>query len=88
MGAFEVNRNKFRKVTGIAEHQAESESDRRVRAIIKVTKENYVPDAVELNYRFSPTMFSAELSIGQLQELEKDEYVTSVAVSERLSIIE
>lgn len=88
MGGFEIQKNQYSKVSGIAEARLDKLEPNRLRAIVKVNVEGYVPDNVELRQRIDGEMFTAEFGSDLLDQLEKDEHVASVAVSERLNIIE
>lgn len=88
MSGFEIRENTRRKVTGVTEHEFEDEPAQQLRAIIKVQSEGYVPRNVIVRSRIDDEMFVAEFSSELLEELERDEDISSVAVAKRLKIVE
>ena len=88
MGSFETRRNVLRKTTGISEKDLTSGQPHRLRAIVKVRIPGYVPENVAVSSRVDDEVFTAEFGQDLLDALEKDEDVTSIAVSEDLGIIE
>lgn len=52
--------------------------------VIRVTKENYVPDGVEPTVVVNPYLFTTRISTEQLSRLESDEYVLAIEVSSQL----
>ncbi len=88
MGGFEIQKNRYSKVSGVAEAKHDKLETNKLRAIIKVNVEGYVPDHVELRQRIDGEMFTAEFASDLLDRLEEDERVASVAVSEKLDIID
>ena len=88
MSGFSVQPNRYKKVTGISMNEDLEQPDRILRAILKVDRENYIPDSVDLRERIDGMMFTAEFPASKLQSLESDEHVESVAVSKYLDIIE
>ncbi len=88
MSGFEIQRNRFRKVSGVSESDLDKAEHSRLRAIVKVNVEGYVPKDVELRKRIDDEMFTAEFAPDVLEKLERDESVSSVAVSRKLDIIE
>lgn len=59
-----------------------------VTAIIKVNRDGYVPEGVEVRARVDGTMFTAALTAGRLELLEDDPDVASVALSKPLAQID
>jgi hypothetical protein len=88
MSGFEIQHNRFRKISGVTETHIDKPEHNRLRAIVKVNVDGYVPEHVELRQRIDGEMFTAEFDSDLLDELEEDEGVASVAVSEKLDIIE
>lgn len=88
MGSFEIRQNRFNKITGIAPRDIADLETRRLRAIVKVNVDGYVPVHVDLRHRIDGEMFTAEFDAEVLGQLEEDDGVDSVAISERLDIIE
>lgn len=56
-------------------------SGERITAIIQVKEPNYVPEQVRVRARIDPLLFTADLTIDLLGELEADRKVQSVALS-------
>jgi hypothetical protein len=53
-------------------------------AILKVKKSNYVPKKVKLRARIDEQMFTGEFAAGDLQKIESDKNVVSIALSRPL----
>ncbi len=88
MSGFSVRQNQHRKVTGFRTPSRAAGSDERLTAIITVNVDGYIPVYVDLRSRISADMFTAEFNASLLGRLERDPAVKSVAVSEKLHIIE
>ncbi len=58
-----------------------------VTGIVKVRKPNYVPESVTLRQRIDEQMFTASFRVRDLDSLEADTNVESVALSQRLASI-
>lgn len=52
--------------------------------IIRVTRENYVPDGIEPTVVVTPYMFTTRITTEELSALENDENVSAVEISSRL----
>jgi len=55
-----------------------------VQGIIKVNVEDYVPKGVQVRAAISPLIFTAEFKPADLEALESDEKVVSVAINKPL----
>lgn len=87
MGGFKIQENRYSKITGITEARIERQEASRLRAIVKVNVDGYVPDEVEIRQRIDGEMFTAEFGSNLLDQLERDDQIISVAVSEKLDVI-
>ena len=88
MADFKVQQNRYRKVTGLTEAGPDDKSAGKLRAIVKVNVDGYVPENVEVRQRIDDTMFTADFFSERLDQLEADDSVASVAVSKKLDTIE
>ena len=89
MSGFEVKQIRSSKITGYPEAGSDEEvRPERLTAILKVNREGYVPENVQLRTRIDDLMFTAEFDAKALKSLDSDELVNSVAISESLKIIE
>lgn len=87
MADFKITSQSHSKVTGLGELRS-GDHAATYSAILKVTTGGYVPDGVALRRRIDATMFTADVPEDELATLEADDQVESVAISERLDIIE
>jgi hypothetical protein len=55
-----------------------------VRAVISVSRENYVPDHVCVRGRITPTLLSADIPYGSLEAVLDDPCVEAVQIADRL----
>ncbi|MEM7541751.1 MAG: hypothetical protein AAF384_09195 [Pseudomonadota bacterium] len=88
MNSFEIRKNKSKKTSGLNNTETNARAPRRLRAIVKVNVEDYVPVAVNVRSRIDSAMFTADFSSTDLEMLERDENVVSIAVSQSLDIID
>lgn len=88
MAGFKIQQNRYRKVTGFTEAGRDDKPAGKLRAIVKVNFDGYVPDDVEVRQWIDKTMFTADFFSERLDQLEADDSVASVAVSKKLDIIE
>ncbi|ETX13540.1 hypothetical protein OCH239_09685 [Roseivivax halodurans JCM 10272] len=88
MSGFQVQQNRLRKISGVSHADSGKHDCNRLRAIVKVQVRGYVPEHVSVRQRIDDEMFTAEFDPAVLDELETDDAVISVAVSERLGIID
>jgi len=86
MAKLEIRANRYTKVTGDSNEAAPTGT--KLRAIIEVIKNNYVPEGVALRERIDPKIFTAEFSPAELQTLNSDPSVKSIALSEKVQIID
>lgn len=61
-----------------------SEVDAEVAVIVKVTEDGYVPPGVQVRARLSPRLFTARLVPADLERLQQDTRVDSVATAKPL----
>lgn len=88
MGGLEIRQNRYRKITGFASRDVTDQEIHRLRAIVKVNVDGYVPEHVDLRQRIDGKMFTAEFDSDVLDQLEVDRSINSVAISDKLDIIE
>lgn len=87
MAGFTVRPSRFAKVTGYTSELDAPETS-HLHAILKVKREGYVPRNVRLRERIDPTLFTADVEAQDLERLESDDEVSSVAISRPLDIVE
>ena len=61
-----------------------SEDGSDLEVIVKVSEPNYVPDGVVVRAQISDVIFTSTIASDELQRLEDDPKVASVAVSRKL----
>ena len=88
MAGFTVKQGRFPKVTGYVEGLTPTGAGERVSAILKVKSKGYVPDSVTLRERIDETLFTADIELAVLENLEADDEVSSVAISRNLKLVE
>ena len=57
-------------------------------ATVAVSRPDYVPPAARLRMRIGPCLFTAEIPVARLNELEADEAVVSIQPASRLELPE
>lgn len=87
MSGFTIKPNEFSKVTGYIDGVTLTDEDDYVAAILKVSKEGYVPEGVNLRKQIDDTLFTADVNLQTLKSLEDDSNVSSVAIAKDLSLI-
>ncbi|MDX1372296.1 MAG: hypothetical protein R3321_07485 [Nitrososphaeraceae archaeon] len=68
----------FKKIKGA--NKVSTLTDKLVESIIKVDKENYVPNGTTVRNRISPVLFTGLIQVDKFAELDKDPLVLSILI--------
>ncbi len=60
------------------------EPNEEIAIVVRVDKENYVPDSITPTVKITPYLFTARLLPAQLELLKDDEHVKSIEISQKL----
>ncbi|MBK8037379.1 MAG: hypothetical protein IPK22_10975 [Verrucomicrobiaceae bacterium] len=81
---FTMDLSKLRKVESPSPRRAAGEVRGMVTGMVKVNKAGYRPKGVKVRGEISDLIFTAEIPVGELEALENDPGVASVAFSRPL----
>ncbi len=76
-GAFESAKSTAAAVEGLAPWPV-GPAVADVQVVVRVTESDYVPDCVQIRARISAVMFTAQLPVAHLEQLQQDPRVESV----------
>ncbi len=80
---------KHGKIRGVLLESLDSlPANKAIAAIIKVSKEGYLPPGITPSVQISPYLFTTRLRPTDIQQLESDPVVTSIEITQKLQSLE